>query len=100
MDNFQYTPTSFTKKEFLIYFKSFLKKIKKKLKKDDPDAVKPFQAGAGEFGKFVIANFEEMEFFAPESGTMEGTMIYSYYPDPEKSPVFFYLMQGLIGKNQ
>ena len=43
----------------------------------------------------VFAKFEEMQFYTTESYDMESSIIYSYYPDPEKAPVFIYLIDGL-----
>ena len=37
-----------------------------------------------DFYSFVLENYD-----------MESSMVYSYYPDPEKPPVFIYIMDGL-----
>ena len=46
VDAFNYGETSFDKANFVIYFKNYMKKVLDYLKKNKPDRVEPFMAGA------------------------------------------------------
>ena len=95
---YKYNEVEFSQSDFATYLKAYMKKLKKKMKKMDggKERVKVFKEQCGKFmEELVFAKFEEMQFFCTESYDMESTIVYSYYPDPEKPPVFIYLIDGL-----
>jgi hypothetical protein len=60
--SFRLQSTTFDKKSFLTYLKSYMKAVKAKLQETKPDRVEPFEKGAQNFAKKVVANFKDYEF--------------------------------------
>lgn len=64
--------TAFTKKDYQVHIKDFMKKVKTRLEEDNPDQVKAFMGGAATFVKEVLAEFKEYQFFLGESMNADG----------------------------
>lgn len=89
---------TFSKNEFMIYIKSFLKNLKAKLEANEETKARApgFQKEAGDFVKFVVANFDQFEFFTGSSESLDGSIAYSYWEDETaKGPVFYFFKDSL-----
>lgn len=89
----RYTETGFDKKSFMAYIKGYMKKVKDHLEEHKPDRVAEFQAGATTFVKKVVAEFDDFQFYLPESQTDDGMVILSKWE--EEDCVFYYWLDGL-----
>lgn len=70
--SFRLQPTSFDKKSFLTYLKTYMKAVKAKLEESKPDRVAPFEKGASAFAKKIVANFKDYEFYVGEKMDPDG----------------------------
>ncbi|CAD8073470.1 unnamed protein product [Paramecium primaurelia] len=95
IDAFKYAETQFTKADYVTYFKAYAKKVKAYLEANKPDRVASFQKGAGEFIKWVSSNFNDLQFYCPESYDMENHIVLGYYKEGQASPTFVYILDGL-----
>jgi hypothetical protein len=59
--------TNFTKKQYLLYIKGYMKRLKTYLEENNPSRVEAFQAAAAEFVKKVLGKFDDYQFFTGES---------------------------------
>ncbi|KAG3282928.1 hypothetical protein H1C71_033515 [Ictidomys tridecemlineatus] len=65
--------TSFTKETYKKYIKDYMKSTKGKLiEQRSPERVKPFQTGATEQIKHILANFKNYQFFIGENMNLGG----------------------------
>ena len=94
-----YQGTSFDKKSFTSYIKSFMKKTKTYLSENNPERVEGFMKGAPLAVKWILSTFDEFEFYLPESYDTENTIILSYYKEGAECPTFVYFIDGLKGAN-
>lgn len=65
--SFRLQSTSFDKKSYLTYLKSYMKAVKAELQKTNPERVATFEKNAGAFAKKIIANFNDYEFYTGAS---------------------------------
>ncbi|THH06693.1 hypothetical protein EW145_g3903 [Phellinidium pouzarii] len=70
--SFRLQPTTFDKKSFVSYLKGYMKAVKTKIAETEPDRVDPFEKGAQNFAKKIIANFKDYEFYTGESMNADG----------------------------
>jgi hypothetical protein len=61
MYNFQLVQTQFSKKEFGIFLKNFIKNLLDQIKKNNPEREATFRAGANKFFEFCTKNFDGLE---------------------------------------
>ncbi|KRW99548.1 Mss4-like protein [Pseudocohnilembus persalinus] len=100
VDTYQYQTTSFDKKGYLTHFKKYMKRVLEHLQENKPERVDGFKKEAAEFVKWVQANFDEFEFYIPESFDMDNHIVLSIYEgEDQMSPYFIYLLDGLKGEN-
>ena len=95
---FSYTKVEYTKKEYITYFKGYIKRVMEYLQKENPDSVAQFKKDAMAFiKKFQSVSKEDLEFWMNESNDPTGYVIWSYWKDPETSsaPTFVYFKYGL-----
>tara|TARA_B100000768_G_C10937062_1_gene232091 strand:- start:63 stop:323 length:261 start_codon:yes stop_codon:yes gene_type:complete len=78
--------------------KAYLKKIVGHLKANGKeDRVKPFQQGATEMMKLIMAKFDEMQIWIGESlDTDNAGLAFSYNKDGEENPTFMFFADGLV----
>jgi len=88
--------TSFDKKSFMAYIKGYMKKLKEKLDESDKARSAAFMAGAQTFVKKVIAEFDDFQFFLPESNSDEGIIVLAKWVGEEA--IFYYWKDGLRGE--
>ena len=88
--------TSFDKKSYMAYIKSYMKRLKEKLDESDPARSAAFMAGAQTFVKKVIGEFDEYQFFLPESNADDGIVVLAKWVGEEA--IFYYWKDGLKGE--
>jgi hypothetical protein len=59
--SFNLNETSFGKSDFMTYFKSFMKKVKTHLEKENAERVAGFVEGAKEVANWINKNFDEFQ---------------------------------------
>ena len=97
LDAFKYQETSFDLKAYSLYIKGFMKRVKTYLEEHNPDRVADFMAGAREAFNWIKTNFDEFQFYLPESYDTENTIILAYYEEGDVTPTFVYWLDGLKG---
>lgn len=70
--SFRLQQTSFDKKQYLSHLKGYMKAIKERLAKENPERVPIFEKKAAEYAKKIIANFKDYDFYVGESLNDEG----------------------------
>ncbi|CAG9329875.1 unnamed protein product [Blepharisma stoltei] len=92
--NLQEVP--FTKKEYTVYIRGYMQRLKKHLEESNPDRVATFMAGASAFVKRVLANFNEFKFYVGSSYDQTAGVILSYFKEESnEAPHFLYIRDGL-----
>ena len=74
-----------------------MKRVKTHLETENPDRVAGFMSGAKEAFTWITKNFDEFEFYLPESYDTEHTIILAYYEEGALTPTFCYFLDGLKG---
>ncbi|OLL26013.1 Translationally-controlled tumor [Neolecta irregularis DAH-3] len=92
---FRLQATSFDKKSFLTYLKSYMKAVKAYLQKDNPDRVAVFEKNAAAFAKKIVANFKDYEFYTGESMDTDGMIALLNYRVDGFTPYFIFWKDGL-----
>ena len=59
--------TSFTKKQYQLKIKDYMKKLAAKLKEQNPDEADCFIKGAQAFAKVILGNFKDYDFYLGET---------------------------------
>jgi hypothetical protein len=100
VNNFRYTQTEMTKKDFLAYFKALAKQLLDKLTAEgcSEEEIANFKKESGNFAKFVVENFDDCEFYLSENGVSydAATMGIGYWgPSCTDGPDFYYLKHSL-----
>lgn len=100
VNNFRYTESAMTKKDFLSYFKAYAKKILDILVEQgtSEENINSFKKESGNFAKFINENFDNAEFYMSEKGLSvdASTMGIAIWDDScTDGPNFYYLKQGL-----
>ena len=72
-----------------------MKKVKEYLAEKKPERVDGFMKGAQAMVKFIVGQFDEFEFYLPESYETENSVILSYYKEEALTPTFLYFIDGL-----
>ncbi|KAM3934370.1 translationally-controlled tumor protein isoform 2-T2 [Leptodactylus fuscus] len=88
--------TCFTKDAFKVYIKDYMKAIKCKLEKDNPDRVKPFMTGAAGKIKDILGNFKNYQFFTGESMNPEGMVGLLDFREDGITPFMTFFKDGLV----
>ena len=92
VDAFRLQETSWDKKGFMGYIKTYMKSVADKL----PEARKAeFMAAAPAAVKELLGRFSELQFFTGEGSDLEGSMAYAYYKEGATEPTFLYFKDGL-----
>ncbi|KAG5513808.1 hypothetical protein PMAC_000846 [Pneumocystis sp. 'macacae'] len=70
--SFRLVPTSYTKKDYQLYLKGYVKKLREHLQMNFPSRVEAFEKGVTTFVKKILANFKDYEFYVGESMNPDG----------------------------
>lgn len=103
LDSYELVQIQFSKKEFGAYIKRYLKKVVDYLENSGKkDRVEGFKKGSTDFAKFVMKNFDEMEFYFPkgaddlDSDEIDWACGIQYWEDESAAgPVFYFFKDGL-----
>ena len=88
--------TNFTKKQYMVYIKGYMKKIIEILKEKNPDRVTPFQKNVQGFVKGILGKFDDYQFFMGESMDPTGMVALCYYGEDGMTPRFLFFKDGLV----
>ncbi|KAF8165303.1 translationally controlled tumor-associated [Crassisporium funariophilum] len=94
VESFRLQPTSFDKKSYLTYLKTYMKAVKTKLAETSPDRVDKFEKGAAAYAKKIIANFKDYEFYSSESMNPDGMVALLNYREDGVTPYFTFWKDG------
>eukprot|EP00922_Rhytidocystis_sp_ex-Travisia-forbesii_P025598 GHVS01037575.1.p1 GENE.GHVS01037575.1~~GHVS01037575.1.p1 ORF type:complete len:261 (-),score=60.74 GHVS01037575.1:561-1343(-) len=95
VDAFKLTESPFTKKDFQLYIKDYMMRIKGKLAEKNPDRVDKFMNGAKVVVTKILGEFDEYTFYTGESFNTEAGLIISRFVGEEIAPRFMYFVDGL-----
>eukprot|EP01007_Sphenomonas_quadrangularis_P001009 NODE_1889_length_733_cov_940.340643_g1588_i0.p1 GENE.NODE_1889_length_733_cov_940.340643_g1588_i0~~NODE_1889_length_733_cov_940.340643_g1588_i0.p1 ORF type:complete len:169 (-),score=63.29 NODE_1889_length_733_cov_940.340643_g1588_i0:163-669(-) len=98
VNQFRLMETSFDKKAYMAYIKTYMKSIKEHLEKSNPDRIAAFQTGAAAFVKKVLGEFDEYVFYLGESMNTEGMVVLARYDESGTKPTFYWFKDGLKGE--
>ena len=90
------TETNFDKKSFMVYIKTYMKRLLAHLKKENPDRAAKFQAEAQAFVKKVLGRFNEYQFFYGPSMDVEAMIVLCDYAEDGMTPRFYFWNDGLV----
>eukprot|EP01094_Clydonella_sp_ATCC50884_P013044 TRINITY_DN23315_c0_g1_i1.p2 TRINITY_DN23315_c0_g1~~TRINITY_DN23315_c0_g1_i1.p2 ORF type:complete len:178 (+),score=70.54 TRINITY_DN23315_c0_g1_i1:42-536(+) len=86
---------NFTKKQYGVYIKGYMKRLKAHLEEKNPDRVAPFMKGAATFVKKVLSEFNEYTFYSSESLDPDAMVILCKWSEDGMTPYFQYFKDGL-----
>lgn len=95
VDTFRLVETGFGKKDFGVYIKTYMQRVKTHLEEKNPSRVEKFMSGAQTVVKKILASFDDFQFFLGESMDAEAACVFAYYKDGEETPRFVYLKDCL-----
>ncbi|KAJ1539173.1 hypothetical protein HK096_000963, partial [Nowakowskiella sp. JEL0078] len=94
--SFRLQSTSFDKKSYASYLKSYVKKLAETIGIEaGSDEEKAFQKKANTFGKKIIAGFKDYEFYVGESMDPEGLVALLNYREDGTTPYLVFFKDGL-----
>jgi len=93
--SFRLQATTFDKKSYLTYLKSYMKAVKADLQQRNPERVEAFEKGAAAFAKKVVANFKDFEFFTGESMNPDGMIALLNYREDGVTPYLTFWKDGV-----
>ncbi|EEA07292.1 translationally-controlled tumor protein, putative [Cryptosporidium muris RN66] len=95
IDAFKLESTPFSKKEYMLYIKGYVSRLKGYLEQNNPDRVEKFMQNTQAFVKVLLERFNDLEFYLGPSLDCEGIIIYGYYNDGDLAPRFIYFRDSL-----
>jgi hypothetical protein len=90
-------PTSFDKKTYLTYLKSYMKKVKAHLAEHEPDRVEAFEKAAQGYAKKIVSSFKDWEFYTGDNMDPEAMVVLLNYREDGTTPYLVYFKDGLKG---
>jgi hypothetical protein len=94
--SFSLQETSFDKKSYMSYIKSYMKKINGELEKSNSSRIDVWKKNMQDFVKYILGNFEDFQFFTGEKMDVEAMIILAKYEkDDDTAPTFYYIADGL-----
>ncbi|KTW26661.1 hypothetical protein T552_02670 [Pneumocystis carinii B80] len=93
--SFRLVSTTYTKKDYQVYIKSYLKKLKQHLQENCPDRVEVFEKQVTVFIKKVLANFSDYDFYMGESMDVDGMVVLLNYREDGITPYMTFFKDGL-----
>eukprot|EP00299_Pterocystis_sp_00344_P013287 c6499_g1_i1.p1 GENE.c6499_g1_i1~~c6499_g1_i1.p1 ORF type:complete len:139 (-),score=29.03 c6499_g1_i1:16-432(-) len=100
VDAHRLVETGFDKKTFIKYIKTYIKRIRQHLEKNDSERVEAFTTGAMFVVKKIIANFNEFQFFMGKSQDIAAGLALVFYKDDGITPYMWLFKDGLVEKKQ
>ncbi|CAH9050129.1 unnamed protein product [Cuscuta epithymum] len=82
------------KKNFVVYMKEYIKAISDKLTGTE---LKEFKKKIEAATKYMLAKLKDLHFFAGESGTDDGSLVFAYYKEGATDPTFLYFPYVMKG---
>ena len=97
---FNYTETTYKKKEYMTYIKGYMKKVLSELEGDEEKSAL-FKSQAQNIVKYVLANIKEIDFYSNQDGNEDGMVIPGVWTGeegPNDGPTMIYFTHGLKGE--
>lgn len=95
MHAFRLNETPYNKKEYVAHVKDFMKRLKERLEKENPDRLDTFMKGAQKFVGEVVKTFDEWQFFVGESFDTNGMVVLQKFAEDGMTPFLYYFKDGL-----
>jgi len=89
-------PTPFDKKSYQIYIKGYMVELKKRLTETKPNRVDAFMKGAQSRVKWILQNFDDLQFYTGENMNPEGMAVILGYREDGMTPYLCFFKDGLI----
>merc|ERR1711879_508517 len=86
---------NFTKKQYSLHIKGYMKRLKTRLEETNPDRVKDFMTGAASFVNKVLADFDNYTFYTSEATDADAMVILCKWSEDGMTPYFQYFKDGL-----
>jgi hypothetical protein len=93
--SFRLQQTSFDKKSYLTYLKTYMKQVKAYLAEHNPEGVDAFEKGAQEYAKKIVKNFKDYDFYTGEGMDPEGMVVLLNYREDGTTPYLIFWKHGL-----
>ncbi|XP_062258571.1 translationally-controlled tumor protein homolog [Platichthys flesus] len=93
--NHKLSPSPFDKKTYVSYIKEYMKKLKLKKEKENPDGVDAFTKGMAAVVQSLVKNFKNYEFYTGESMNPEGMVALLDYREDGITPFMLFFKDGL-----
>ncbi|XP_034417713.1 translationally-controlled tumor protein homolog [Cyclopterus lumpus] len=88
--------TGFTKKQYLSYFKEYVKVIKANLEKNNPERVATFVDEIQKEAKKIVGNIDNYQFYMGENMNPEGMVALLDYREDGITPFMLFFKDGLL----
>ncbi|KAJ3430405.1 translationally controlled tumor protein-related [Anaeramoeba flamelloides] len=98
VDTFELQEFSFSKKQFGMWAKGYMKKLKTHIEENNPEHLKTFMTNISKFIKGVASEFDEYAFYLGKSMDSEAAVALMRYGSDGLTPYFYYIKDGLYGK--
>jgi len=92
--NHKLQPSPMKKSAYMTYIKAYMKAIKDRLAKDEPDEVDKFQKNIQPFVKDVLGNFKEYDLYIGESFNPDAMVVLLTWE--EETPYVYFFKHGLL----
>jgi len=96
VDGHRLVETGFSKSDYMIHIKAYMKRIVEKLTEVNPTRVQPFQKAVQPFVKKILENFDDYKFYMGESYHEQGMIVLMFYKEDGQIPYFYLFKDGLI----
>ncbi|XP_066279114.1 translationally-controlled tumor protein homolog [Branchiostoma lanceolatum] len=87
--------TELTKKQYKDYMKGYLKRVKERLEKENPDRVDIFMKDVEGVLKEILASFNDLQFFIGKSENKEGMVALLDWRQDGRTPYMLFFKDGL-----
>lgn len=88
--------TTYTKKLYMAYIKTYMQRIKAHLEKTNPARVSPFMSEAQAFVKMILAKFDDLRFFTGASVDTEAMCPIVFYKEDGITPCMYLFKDGIV----
>lgn len=93
---FNYQATSYKKKEYMTYIKSFIKRTLASIEDEERQAL--FKTQSMKLVKFILANIKEIDFFINQENNEEGMVVAGHWTGeegPNDGPTMIYFVDAM-----